>query len=338
MSGSNQKSKGRKKKAKGETSSGGAESKKIRSKENGRLETIKWTNLVIRQAIQMAKKVEADALLCYMDTTKDLGAFSRMKVDTRLILLSKRKECMERAAEKDIDAVLLPDVRLTRVGYLKIGFLTAMSKGYLKKGDVVVCVGGVPEQGYMDTIVLVEAGAESEFFGGGEGFTFPKGLPPEVFETLLDFVLELANEGREGKPVGSIFVLGDHKRAMELSYQLVLNPFQGHPDKSLSLFNADIMESLKEFSSIDGAFIIRGDGAVLAAGRYLNVVYQGEPLPQGLGSRHSAAAAITQATDSIAMVISESTGRVTLFRNGRILSEIEKAANRDYSHKPAPLE
>jgi DNA integrity scanning protein DisA with diadenylate cyclase activity len=316
----------------------GAEAKADRPKNNARPETAKWTGLVIRQAIQIAKKVEADAVLCYMDSTKDLDPFSRITIDARLILLSKRKACMERAAEKKINAVLLPDVKLTRVGYLKIGFLTALSKGLLKKGDVVVCVGGVPEQGYMDTIVLVEAGTESEFFGGGEGFTFPSGVPSDVFETLLDFVLELANEGREGKPVGSIFVLGDHKRALELSYQLVLNPFQGHPKESLSLFNADIQESLKEFSSIDGAFIIREDGAVVAAGRYLNVVYQGEPLPQGLGSRHSAAAAITQATDSLAMVISESTGRVTIFRNGRILSEIEKASSRDHSQKPVPFE
>ena len=286
----------------------------------------------------MAKKVEANAVLFYMDSTKDLAPFSRIRTDAKLILLTKRKDCVEKAAEMSINAVMLPDVKLTRVGYLKIGFLAAISKGLVKDGDVIVCVGGVPEQGYMDTIMLVEAGQETELFGGGEVIAFPAGIPPEVFETLLDLVLELANEGREGKPVGSIFVLGDHERVLELSYQLVFNPFQGHPEEALRLHSAEVKETLKEFSAIDGAFVVRQDGVVLAAGRYLNVGYQGDPLPQGLGARHAAAAAITQATDSLALVISESTGKVTIFRGGRILSEIEKSASHATGRRALSLE
>ncbi len=309
-----------------------------RPRETGRPDPAKWTNLVIRQAIQMAKRVEANAILFYMDSTKDLDPFSKLQSDARLILLTKRKECIEKAANLSMNAVMLPDVQLTRVGYLKIGFLAAISKGLLKSGDVIVCVGGVPEQGFMDTIMLVETGVESELFGGGEEIAFPKGIQPDVFETLMDLVIELANEGREGKPVGSIFVLGDHERVLELSYQLVFNPFQGHQADTLRIYNKEVQETLKEFSSIDGAFVIREDGVVLAAGRYLNVGYQGEPLPQGLGTRHAAAAAITQASESIALVISESTGKVTIFRGGRILSEIEKAATHSSGRRALSLE
>jgi len=336
---------GAKKAPSGRTSKGKAPVKapakapgKTPAKTPERPEPAKWTGMVIRQAIQMAKRVEANAVLFYMDSTKDLDPFSKLQSDARLILLTKRKECIEKAAKLSITAVLLPDVQLTRVGYLKIGFLTAISKGLIKSGDVIVCVGGVPEQGFLDTIMLVEAGLESELFGGGEEIAFPSGIQPDVFETVLDLVIELANEGREGKPVGSIFVLGDHERVMELSYQLVFNPFQGHPEETLRVHNTDVQETLKEFSSIDGAFVIREDGVLLAAGRYLNVGYQGEPLPQGLGARHAAAAAITQATDSLGLVISESTGKVTIFRGGRILSEIEKAASHGSGRRALALE
>ncbi len=322
--------------ASGKPASGRAAADK--AKAPTRPDPAKWTGLVIRQAIQMAKRVEANAILFYMDSTKDLDPFSRLQSDVQLILLTRRKECIDKAAKLSINAVLLPDVQLTRVGYLKIGFLTAISKGLVRSGDVIVCVGGVPEQGYMDTIMLVEAGLESELFGGGEEIAFPPGIEPDVFEALLDLVIELANEGREGKPVGSIFVLGDHERVLELSYQLVFNPFQGHPEEALRLHNREVQETLKEFSSIDGAFVIREDGVVLSAGRYLNVGYQGEPLPQGLGARHAAAAAITQASRSIALVISESTGKVTIFRGGRILSEIEKAATHASGRRSLNLE
>ncbi|MDP6180899.1 MAG: diadenylate cyclase, partial [Desulfatiglandales bacterium] len=252
--------------------------------------------------------------------------FLKINGNIKLILLTKKKECVEMASDLSVYTVMIPDVQLTRVGYLKIGFLTAISKGFLTSGDVVVCVGGLPELGYVDTIMLVEAGAESELFGGSEGISFHPEIRSEVFEALLGIVLELANEGREGKPIGSIFVLGDHKRVLSMSTQLVFNPFQGHPEESLNLNDPQVRESLKEFSSIDGAFIIRDDGIVLAAGRYLNVGYHGEALPQGLGTRHAAAAAITQMTAALSMTISESTGKVTIFSGGMILTEIEKAS------------
>ncbi len=292
----------------------------------------KWSSVVIREALSIAKRIGADAILIYMDSTRDLTPFFKIQSDTRLILLSKRTECLEKAARVPLHVVLIPDVQLTRTGYLKIGFLAAMSKGLLNKGDVIVCVGGVPEAGYMDTIMLIEVNLESELFGAGLMISFPKSIRHQVFETLLGIVLELANEGREGKPIGSIFVLGDHENVLAHSRQLVFNPFKGHPEESLNINDPQVRESIKEFSSIDGAFVIRDDGVVLAAGRHLNVSYHGDALPQGLGTRHSAAAAITQATESVALTISESTGRVTLFRGGKIMTVIEKAS----PYLPAP--
>jgi len=294
-------------------------------KKPARLEPSKWTNIMIKQSISIASKIGADAILFYMDSTKDLRPLFNIESDIKVILLTKRKECVEKSSALHLHALMIPDVQLTRTGYIKIGFLSAISKGLLKNGDVIVCVGGIPEQGYMDTIMLVEIGLESQLFSESAITSFPPGIRSEVFESLLAFVLELANQGREGKPVGAIFVLGDHEKVLTVSSQLVFNPFQGHPEESLNINEPQMRESLKEFSSIDGAFIIREDGVVLAAGRYLNVGYHGEALPQGLGTRHAAAAAITQVTDSIALTISESTGKVTVFRGGKILTEIEKA-------------
>jgi diadenylate cyclase len=294
-------------------------------KKPARIEPFKWTNIMIKQSISIASKIGADAILFYMDSTKDLKPLYNIESDIKIILLTKRKECMEKSSALPVHALMIPDVQLTRTGYIKIGFLSAISKGLLKNGDVIVCVGGIPEQGYMDTIMLVEIGLESQLFSENAITFFPPGIRSEVFESLLAFVLELANQGREGKPVGAIFVVGDHEKVLTLSSQLVFNPFHGHPEEALNINEPQMRESLKEFSSIDGAFIIREDGVALAAGRYLNVGYHGEALPQGLGTRHAAAAAITQVTDSIALTISESTGKVTVFRGGKILTEIEKA-------------
>ncbi|RLB40260.1 MAG: hypothetical protein DRH12_10270 [Deltaproteobacteria bacterium] len=284
----------------------------------------KWTQTLIQEAIKMAKRIGASAVLFYMDSTKDIEPFLDLKTDVKLILLTKRQECIDKAARLPVNPVRIPDVRLSRLGYLKMGFLSAISKGLLNEKDVIICVGGVPEQGYMDTLIIVIPELEAELFIGGNTLSFPENFRPDVFDTLMRLAMELANEGREGKPVGTTFVLGDHENVLRLSHQLVFNPFEGRPERDLHINDPRVQESIKEFAAIDGAFIIRDDGVVLAAGRYLNVAFPDLSLPQGLGARHAAAAAITNATASVAVVISESTGRVTVFKEGKILTEIER--------------
>ena len=83
-------------------------------------------------------------------------------------------------------------------------------------------------------------------------------------------------------------------------------------------------ETVKEFSSIDGAFIIRGDGVVESAGSLIQATDSDHNLPSGLGSRHAAAAAISVTSDCISIVVSSSTGQVTLFRRGVMLPLTDK--------------
>ena len=111
---------------------------------------------------------------------------------------------------------------------------------------------------------------------------------------MLTLAGELGVEGREGRPVGTLFVIGDSDRVLAQSHQLVINPFHGYPENERNILDPRLEETIKEFSAIDGAFIVRGDGVILAAGRYL--APRGKldpPLPHGLGTRHEAAASIT---------------------------------------------
>lgn len=50
-------------------------------------------------------------------------------------------------------------------------------------------------------------------------------VKPYVFDRLLTPVLELTEEGKEGKPLGTLFVLGNHEKVMEMSTQMIINPF-----------------------------------------------------------------------------------------------------------------
>ena len=174
-----------------------------------------------------------------------------------------------------------------------------------------------------------DLGQEIEMFGGATAEPLPLHVEPAVFQRLLTLASELGLEGREGRPVGTLFVLGDSDAVLAQSRQLVINPFRGYPEEERNILDLRLEETLKEFSAIDGAFIVRGDGVVLSAGRYLAPVAKlDEPLPQGLGTRHEAAAAVTLTTEALSLCVSQSTGTVSIFRRGKLLTDIQKPRGR----------
>jgi len=142
-----------------------------------------------------------------------------------------------------------------------------------------------------------------------------------VMRSAINFAVTLGHEGREGRKVGTMLVIGDLGEVLRRSHQLILNPFEGHPDHERLLTNHKNWESFKEFAQLDGAFIVDEHGVMIAAGRYLDVDARSVNLVKGLGGRHVSAAAITRDTNAIAVVLSESAGKVRTFKDGHIIME-----------------
>ena len=130
------------------------------------------------------------------------------------------------------------------------------------------------------------------------------------------------SEGREGKSVGTTFIIGDVPHVLEKSRQINLNPYEGHKPESRMVTSPEQKESIKEFAQLDGAFVITGDGFIEAAGRYITVDTSGVTLPKGMGTRHNSVAAITKVTHAVGIVVSQSGGGITIFKNGQILKKI----------------
>jgi DNA integrity scanning protein DisA with diadenylate cyclase activity len=141
---------------------------------------------------------------------------------------------------------------------------------------------------------------------------------------VIDVAIRLAREGREGRPLGTIFVLGEPEMLEPHLRQLVLNPCEGHPQKNRNIHDPDFFETLREFAALDGAFVINNRGIVESAGTYLDAPAPKTKIRSGLGARHTAAAAITAVTEAVAVVISASSGTVTVFHEGKGILELEK--------------
>jgi DNA integrity scanning protein DisA with diadenylate cyclase activity len=125
--------------------------------------------------------------------------------------------------------------------------------------------------------------------------------------------------------VGAEFAQGDSEPLQAQSRSLVLNPFQGHPESRRNVLDPDLEETLKEFSALDGAFIVRGDGVVLTAGSHLMPSPAASTrLTSGLGTRHGASAGISASTNAVAICVSQSTGTVSVYRSGHLIMDIQR--------------
>lgn len=141
-------------------------------------------------------------------------------------------------------------------------------------------------------------------------------------EEVVGLAVEIAREGREGRKIGTLFAVGDVEGVLPRSRPLLLDPLHGHPDELLHVTRPDFRETVKELAQLDGAFLVRDDGTFAAACRYIDVELDASQvfLP-GLGTRHAAAASISAATDTVAVVVSQS-AMVRVFAGGEVRAEI----------------
>lgn len=284
-----------------------------------------FAGAIIAAATQVANTVKASVLFAYSNAVDDVrGLQQSLNPPTKLILVCQDGADEQRAKEASIEFMSVPSFALTRMGQIKMATLIAFSQGMLKPADVFVFLTGLTGRS-IDTVVAMHVGEEYELFQSVGQPRLTEHIRRPVFEKVLRISLELAHEGREGKPVGALFVVGDHREVVKFSMEGRINPFRGYTEKERNVMDDSMNETIKEIAKLDGAFIIKGNGVVVSACANLRPALAGEELPQGFGARHAAAAAITASTKSIAITLSESTGVVRIWRRGTMITEIEKA-------------
>lgn len=282
---------------------------------------------MIRHACKIAEEIDANTVLVYVDLIKSRTNLKDLLLNSNCILAAREKHVLDelKTLEGNNNRIIqVPYMKLSRYSQVKVAAMLALSQGLIHRKDRIVCLSGSPKYGILDNLTVLDLEREFEMFSSGSLDIANQMVKPEVFDRLLTLVLELAEEGKEGRSLGTIFILGDHEKVMSMSSQIVINPFSAVSEDERNILDPALKETIREFSTIDGAFIVRDDGVVLSAGRHLAPSIETSELPQGLGARHRSAAGITALTNSIAVVISESTGDVRIFSRGKLFMEIEK--------------
>ncbi|MFC6754155.1 diadenylate cyclase DacZ [Halorubrum tibetense] len=257
---------------------------------------------------------DADAVILFSPTASFHDRFTDVDDgddDTDIIVAAPDDDV---GAERFVELPLpFRDVR----DRIRFGIEGAMDADLLTEGDEVVCVVSVFE-GESDAVVRVTVDETAE--SGIYDLFVDSRADPGVIRDVFEVAIELGKKGQKGKPVGALFVVGDAGKVMNKSRALSYNPFEkSHVHVGDPIVNV----MLKEFSRLDGAFVVSDSGKIVSAYRYLEPAAEGVDIPKGLGARHMAGGAITRDTNATAIVLSESDGLVRAFKGGRLVLEID---------------
>lgn len=284
-------------------------------------EVVKTNDLIMRSAVKIAKVSNCSTILVQGDTFKNFPDLSKVLGGSRVVVVSDNPTL---PIPPSWQLVNVRAFSKSRFSQLRSALMIGITRGIFGVKEKICCIGGVLESDKIDTIVILDIEKEYSDIFIGQKNLLPDGVKPEVIERVIDIATELSVEGREGKPVGCIFVIGDVAELKPHIKQLILNPFYGYKPEDRNILNPFMDETVKEYSLIDGAFIIDGGGILESAGSLIHTPDFKLQLPGGLGARHAAAYSISLMANCISLVVSSSTGQITLFRRGQMLPITEK--------------
>lgn len=290
-------------------------------------ETTRLDREFLRSALTLASTNDVDHLLVISDAVIAPSDLRGRKCRKKLIYAVTSEVIGQELLARKEKTIVIPAYDYSRTERVKMAIVSALAQGNFKEGDAVLCLTGRIGR-HIDTMMTMRIGGSLDDRVAIEGVKLGDEFNSQVVDALIQLALQIGQEGFEGHPIGTIITIGDHNAVMETSRQLTINPFQGISESERNVLDPKIREAIKNFSVLDGAFVIREDGVVLAAGRYLSATDDNVKIPLGLGARHAAAASITATTRSIALVVSQTSGAVRLFKEGNIVLELHQTARR----------
>lgn len=285
------------------------------------------SRLLVNYAFDLARKLDISRLLVLADLLQDRKTVETGREKESIIWVVRGEGSAEGIPKKRGDfCIEIPDTKVESMDQVKLGLIMAVFNDAIGPEESVVCLAGAAGSKRLDNLLIANPRRDFPWFAQRKVEAASGLFSLRAFARLLEIALRFAAEGREGKPIGTIFVLGDPAELQAHVRPLILNPCEGHPRKSRQIEDSEFLETLRELASLDGAFIVDRRGVVESAGVYLDApITKKVAVGEGLGARHTAAAALSAKTDAIAIVISESSGMVSVFSDGAATLQIHRS-------------
>ncbi len=295
-------------------------------------------------AEQMTELVEADAILLLIDDPpSDWQRLRNLVGHQKMVVAADTVEQLAGATEAGFDTVAIDMVESPIYERLTQAVLEAVADDLLQPGSTVVALYSGFDADMIDSLSVLNLGEHLNRLSARDLRQLETRVPLDTLKVVVDLAVEIGRDGREGKPVGTCFVVGDSRKVLACSRPAGFDPVKGYSRKDRNLGDARVREGVKEIAQLDGAFVVSADGTVEGSCRYLDSSAANVTLSKGLGARHWAAAAISRATNAVAVTVSQTNGTVRIYQNGETVLRIEPGLRRpmvwkEFEYEPPPAE
>lgn len=276
----------------------------------------------------VADSIGAEGILLLLDGTADWQRLRRLSGNQRVVVAGSNAEKPAEAADSGLMHVHVGMPGAPVYERLTQAVLESVADDLFSPGSQVVALYAGFDVDTIDSISVINLDEHLNRLTGRDLRQLETRVSLDTLKMVVDLAVEIGREGREGKPVGTLFVVGDARKVLASSHPAGFDPVRGYSRKERNLAEPRVREGIKEIAQMDGAIIVSADGTVEAACRYLDCSAADVTLSKGLGARHWAAAAVSRATNAVAVTVSESNGTVRIFQNGEIMLRIEPQLRR----------
>ncbi|MGQ9606892.1 MAG: DNA integrity scanning protein DisA nucleotide-binding domain protein [Thermogutta sp.] len=284
--------------------------------------------ILLECGVRVHDELEAAAILILVNGPGDWGRLRSVVGQRRVIIASERLAYLSGAAEIGFSTVAVNLPTSSPYDRITEALLESVTEELLTRGQRVIALYGLFEPSSVDSLSVIRLSDHLARLTVRDLRELNTSIPIETVKLVINLAVEIGQEGREGKPVGAIFVVGDSRKVLSQTRPLGFDPVRGYSKHEKNLFDPRVREGVKEIAQLDGACIIAEDGTILAACRHIDCSASDIVLSKGLGARHWAAAAITRKTKAVAVCVSESSGTVRVFFNGECRFRIEPQMRR----------
>jgi DNA integrity scanning protein DisA with diadenylate cyclase activity len=285
-------------------------------------------------AVQMTETSDIDAILLLIEGTADWPRLRNMAPPSliergKILVAADTSHQLAGAKEAGLEPICLDMPDNPVYEKLTQAVLEGVADDILAPGSAVVALYSTFDADSIDSLSVINLDEHLNRLTGRDLRQLEIRVPLDTLKIVVDLAVEIGREGREGKPVGTLFVVGDSRKVLACSRSVGFDPVKGYSRKERNLNDPRVREGIKEIAQMDGAIIVSPDGTVEATCRYLDCSAADVTLSKGLGARHWAAAAISRATNAVAITVSQSNGTVRIFQDGETVLRIEP-----YSRRP----
>lgn len=280
---------------------------------------------ILNAAGMLVHETHADALLILLDGSTDWQRLRQSVPEfvAKIIVATDLEEDLAGASDAGLYPLPLNKQKSPLLERLQHALLEAVADQVLNNNCDVIAVYGGFELQKMDSISLIRLDDRMKRLTSRDLQQLESSVPLKTLQVVIDLATQVGREGREGKKVGTLFVVGDTRKVLQHCKDSGFDPMKGYSRKLRNLFDPRVREDIKEIAMMDGAFIVSAEGIIEKSRQIIEISHAELTLSKGLGARHWAGAAISQSTKAIGIVVSQSTGTVRLFQNGDTVLRIE---------------